>query len=82
MALFAFDKAKRRFLLNSRHPGRTADEIQANTGFAYERPDAVPETPGPTAADLAILRGRVTEQLRESYPQFVERLRSERAAAS
>jgi len=80
MALFAFDKAKRRFTLKSGHPGRSADDIQANTGFDFERPESLPGTPGPTAADLAILRGRVIEELEESYPQFVERLRSERAA--
>jgi glutaconate CoA-transferase subunit B len=77
MALFAFDRASKRFALQCVHPGRNAAEIRANTGFDYDSAEDTPETQGPTAAELTILRGRVTEELQECYPQFVERLRRE-----
>lgn len=72
--LFAFDKAKGRFALESVHPGHTAEEIAENTGFAYDVPASVPETPVPDAATLALIRGPVAEQIAEIYPAFAERV--------
>ena len=82
MALFSFDKPRKRFVLDSVHPGHDAAAIRANTGFDYDGAEEAPLTPPPAAADLEILRGRVTDELEESYPQFAERLRSERAAGA
>lgn len=71
LALFAFDKERRRFRLESIHPGHTLEEILDNTGFAFDRPQEVPTTLGPDADQLALLRGRVRGELAETYPRFV-----------
>lgn len=76
-ALFAFDKARKRFTLTSVHPGHSADEIRALTGFDYDEPEEATPTPAPTPQELGLLRGRVMDELRESYPQFVERLQAD-----
>jgi glutaconate CoA-transferase subunit B len=68
--LFAFDKARRRFRLESVHPGHSVEEVEEHTGFAFDRPDAVPETPAPSPATLRLLRERVAPELAEVYPQF------------
>jgi glutaconate CoA-transferase subunit B len=68
--LFAFDKAKQRFRLASTHPGSSAEDVRANTGFAYDAPESVPETEAPTPEWLALLRGPVREEVAETYPSF------------
>ena len=70
MALFDFDRQRGGFRLRSVHPPYSADDIRANTGFAYEAPKAVPATPQPGAGTLALLRGKILEELAESYPTF------------
>jgi glutaconate CoA-transferase subunit B len=74
MALFSFDKARARFRLESVHPGFTAVDVRAATGFDYDAPDHVPETAPPDAARLALLRGRVRKDLAETYPRFAATL--------
>lgn len=81
LALFDFDKARRRFSLRSVHRGVTAAEVRRRTGFEYDEPASVPQTPAPDAATLALLRGRVTGELAETYPQFAETLRGDSRAA-
>jgi len=81
MALFSFDPSRKRFALRSVHRGSTATDVRANTGFDYDSPGDPPQTAAPDAATLALLRGRVTQELAETYPQFAELLRSELAAA-
>jgi glutaconate CoA-transferase subunit B len=66
--LFSF--AKGRFTLQSVHPGHTVEEVIENTGFAFDRPDTVPETPAPSADTLKLLREKVAPQLADVYPQF------------
>jgi glutaconate CoA-transferase, subunit B len=80
-ALFSFDRARKRFALRSVHSGATAADVRANTGFDYDSPADPPQTTAPDAAALRILRGRVTQELAETYPQFADILRSELAAA-
>jgi glutaconate CoA-transferase, subunit B len=70
LCLFAFDKDASRFRLSSVHRGHTADEVRARTGFAFDAPDEVPETPAPDDATLAELRGPVAEKLKTAYPKF------------
>ena len=81
MALFSFDPARKRFALRSVHAGATAAAVRANTGFSYDAPADPPQTRAPDETTLAMLRGRVTQELAETYPQFAELLRGERAAA-
>jgi glutaconate CoA-transferase, subunit B len=70
LALFSFDKARRRFRLESVHPGHTLEEVQDNTGFEFDRPAAVPATPAPEPERLALIRGKVRSEIAETYPRF------------
>ena len=66
--LFSF--ADGRFRLDSVHPGHTIEEVIENTGFEFERPASVPETPAPSPATLKLMRETVAPQLAGVYPQF------------
>ena len=68
--LFAFDRVRRRFRLDSVHPGHTVEEVMANTGFDFDRPDAVPVTPAPTPEALRLMREAVAPALAATYPKF------------
>jgi glutaconate CoA-transferase subunit B len=68
--LFAFDRARRRFRLESVHPGHSMAEIEEHTGFEFDRPDEVPTTPAPSTETLLLLRERVAPELADTYPQF------------
>ena len=73
---FAFDRVRGRFTLTSLHPGETLESVRQHTGFEFDLPvgsrgaDAAPTTPAPTTADLRLLRGRVAEEVAETYPRF------------
>ncbi len=69
-----FDRARGRFRLESVHPGHTLEEVRDNTGFDFDVPDRVPETPLPGPDMLATLRGRVAGEVAETYPRFAEAL--------
>jgi glutaconate CoA-transferase subunit B len=69
-ALFAFDRTRPGFRLASVHPGATTDEVAADTGFDFARGDAIPVTPGPSDAELALLRGGIRDTLKTIYPEF------------
>jgi glutaconate CoA-transferase subunit B len=79
--VFDFDKERERFRLRSVHPGHDAAEIRENTGFDYDEPDTVPETPAPDAETLALLRGRVAAEVAERYPAFAARVFGNEVAA-
>lgn len=70
LALFDFDQGRRRFHLRSIHPGHDLEEVLDNTGFDFDRPDTVPQTPLPDNATLALLRGTIRAQIAETYPRF------------
>ena len=69
-AQFSFDARVRRFRLESVHPGESADGVREATGFEFDRPEVVPETPAPSAEVLALIRGDVREEVGEVYPAF------------
>jgi len=72
--LFAFDRGKKRFRLESVHPGHTVAEVIENTGFDFDRGEQVPVTAAPSAETLALMRGTVAAQVAEVYPQFAQRV--------
>ena len=72
--LFSFDRARRRFVLQSVHPGHSPDEIAEHTGFEYDQPDIIPETAAPDAKTLQMLRETVAPELAEVYPQFTRKV--------
>lgn len=78
--LFGFTQG--RFRLDSVHPGHTVAEVIEHTGFDFDRPATVPETPAPTPATRALLREVVAPQLAEIYPQFARQVFGVGAAAT
>lgn len=74
LGLFSFDRERRRFRLESVHPGHTLEEIRDNTGFEFDCPDAVPATGSPDGGTLAAIRGPVRVRIAETYPRFAARL--------
>jgi glutaconate CoA-transferase subunit B len=74
MALFAWQPEKRRFRLESVHPGHTAAGIRAQTGFDYDAPDCGTVTPEPDSTSLELLRGAVASEMARDYPDFATRL--------
>lgn len=74
LGLFAFDRVRRRFRLESVHPGHSVEEIRDNTGFDFDCPAQVPTTAGPSDAVLQLLRSRIREEIAETYPRFAAAL--------
>jgi glutaconate CoA-transferase subunit B len=74
LCLFDFDRVRQRFVLRSVHPGHTLEEVLDHTGFDFDRPDVVPQTPMPGVADLMLIRGRVRAEIAETYPRFAAQL--------
>ena len=70
-ALFSWQKAQRRFRLESRHE---RVDIHAITGFDFDAPQQVPITPPPTDEELALLRGPVAREIAADYPDFAKRV--------
>jgi len=70
-----------RFRLATRHPGQSAAEIRAATGFDYDGDDA-PETPDPSPEQLSLLRGPVRAEMLETYPEFCARVWRQGTAAA
>ncbi len=72
LCVFLFDRARRRFRLNSLHPGHTLEEVRDNTGFEFDCPDNVGNAPPPEPARLALIRSRIAREIAEVYPQFAK----------
>lgn len=56
LCVFTFDSSTRRMKLDSAHPGVTAKEVQANTGFDIDFPEHLKTTPIPRSDELRLLR--------------------------
>ena len=65
-----------RFRLESIHPGHDLAEVRGATGFDFDCPPAPPQTPPPTPEELALIRGRIREEVAETYPVFAAGLAS------
>ncbi|MBR0959004.1 CoA transferase [Bradyrhizobium japonicum] len=78
--LFRFDKTRPGFELESVHPGHDLAEIKQATGFRFAH-DAEPrQTALPDRATLDLLRGRVFDELAETYPEFAAQMRRDLGA--
>jgi glutaconate CoA-transferase subunit B len=60
--------------LSSLHPGVSLEEVRAATGFRFETPAGLPETPALDEPTRRLLYGPVREKLAQAYPQFAARL--------
>lgn len=56
LGVLDFETPDRTMRLRSLHPGVTLEEVTEATGFALAVPDEVPETRGPTEAELRLIR--------------------------
>jgi glutaconate CoA-transferase subunit B len=67
---FSFDKRQQRFRLESVHPDHSVEEIRDQTGFEFDCPEKVPHTRAPEPEILALIRGRIRDEIAETYPRF------------
>ncbi|WP_342723525.1 CoA transferase [Bradyrhizobium sp. B097] len=74
--LFRFDKSRPGFVLDSVHPGHDLDEIKASTGFRFEHADQPNRTASPGASTLSLFRGKVLDELAETYGEFAAQMRA------
>ncbi len=74
LAHFSFDRTRRRFRIESVHPGHTLEEVLDHTGFVFDQPASVPTTTLPDAATLALINGPIREEIAEVYPRFAAKL--------
>jgi glutaconate CoA-transferase subunit B len=74
LCVFRYERDKARFRLESAHPGVTAADVEAATGFSFEAPTDVPVTAGLDPEALALLRGRVAREVAETYPGFARKV--------
>ncbi len=74
LCLFSFHKEKARFRLESIHPGHSLEEVLDNTGFGFDRPETIPETPVPQADRLDLLRGALAREIADPYPNFAKKV--------
>jgi len=72
-ALFGWQKDRRRFRLESVHPGHTVEEVRDDTGFDFDFQE-VTATREPTGEELALLRGPVARSIRADYPDFTRKV--------
>ncbi len=72
--VFTFDLSRRRFRLDSLHPGETTESVGANTGFDFDMPTVPKTTAGLTGPDIELLRGRIADEIAETYPRFAATL--------
>src|SRR3974390_1033344 len=80
--LFGFDRARKRFRLDSVHPGHTVEEVIEHTGFDFDCPARVPQPAPPSPETLRLMRETVAPELAEVYPQFAAAVFGHGAARS
>lgn len=70
LGVFSFNRERRRFRLESVHPGYTIEEILDNTGFEFDVSGECPVTPAPAVEWLRLIRTQVRDQVAVVYPRF------------
>lgn len=73
-ALFMWQPDRRRFRLESVHPGHTAQEIREQTGFEFDVAEQIPQTPVPSTVELQKIRTEVKPEIAANYPEFAARV--------
>ena len=76
-ALFRFDRSSACFRIESVHPGHTLDEVRHATGFVFDHHGVPPVTQVPDQAVRQLMRGRIVDELGETYPEFAAQLSAE-----
>ena len=70
LCAFRFDRTRGRFVLATTHPGVSREAVREATGFDYDEPPVVPETPRPDPETLTLLRTGIARIVAETYPAF------------
>ncbi|WP_430259709.1 CoA-transferase [Neorhizobium sp. IRS_2294] len=81
-ALFQFDKQRPGFTLQSVHDGSDLADVTEATGFSFEHAEKPETTSGPDEVAFDLLRGRVLDELAETYPEFAIQMRRDIAMQS
>jgi len=68
LCVFSFNREKGLLELESVHPGQTVESVQAQTGFPLIPAEGFHETAAPTARELDLLRGPVSERMKAIFP--------------
>ena len=50
------------------------EEVRDNTGFDFDVPAQMPETPAPSGETLRLMRDTVAPELAEIYPEFAKKV--------
>jgi len=77
--VFAFDRARGRFRLESVHPEHSLEEVLEHTGFQFDWSRPVRTTAAPSEEVLRAIRGPVAAKLLELYPVFAAQVFETRA---
>ena len=64
-------RQRRRFTLETIHPGHSLEEVHDHTGFDFDIAPDLAGTAVPDAATLAAIRGPIAREIGEAYPRFV-----------
>jgi glutaconate CoA-transferase subunit B len=81
-AVFSWQRERRRFRLESVHPGHDVGEVRASTGFEFDCPAEVPATIGPASEEITMLRGPVRKEIALDYPEFARRVWAQQPEAA
>jgi glutaconate CoA-transferase subunit B len=73
-ALFSWQKDRRRFRLESFHPGSSEKDIRESTGFDYDLSPALAETAPPSEEEKSLLRTEISRKIAADYPDFAKRV--------
>ena len=60
--------------LDSIHPGHSLEEIIEMTGFEFDEPSTIRETKPPSSDTLKLIRGKIADEISETYPAFSSKL--------
>jgi len=78
----SFNKDRKRFCLETVHPGHTVEEVLDNTGFDIDITENVSTTSMPDRELLEQLRGPIAMEIAETYPRFAEKVFPEALAVA
>lgn len=74
LCVMRFDRDRGRFCLDGLHPGVSLEQVRDNTGFDFDIPDTVNQSPPPDAETLALIRGPVARDIAGPYPEFAAKV--------
>jgi glutaconate CoA-transferase, subunit B len=80
LGLFSFNSARRRFKLESCHPGKTVQDILDNTSFTFELPEELPVTEDARREEAEEVLNGIAAEVAAIYPDYAAELKKQAAA--